>query len=175
MTSTHFPIQSNGRDFRQRRRFSPTSEIFANVRDFRERPRFSRTAEIFANGRDFRERPRFSPTAEIFANGTAEPGSAEPEKNPRKKFAGRRPANFFRVRLGRTGATVEQESAEASGLRACRASVLVLPTLLFYGRFPAGMSSRTKVARFATSSPPGGGQRSQNGLQALYRSEILSI
>ena len=45
------------------------------------------------------------------------------------------------------------KSAEASGLRACRASVLVLPTLLFYGRFPVGLSSRTKVAGFATSSP----------------------
>merc|ERR1712078_535670 len=39
------------------------------------------------------------------------------------------------------------------GLRACRASVLVLPTLLFYGRFPVGSSSRTKVAGFASSSP----------------------
>ena len=49
-------IPINGRDFRQRPRFSPTSEIFANGRDFRKRPRFSRTAEIFANGRDFRQR-----------------------------------------------------------------------------------------------------------------------
>ena len=39
---------------------------------------------------------------EFFANGTAEPGSAEPEKKKQKKIAGRRPANFVRVRYGRT-------------------------------------------------------------------------
>ena len=49
--------------------------------------------------------------------------------------------------------TLNKNPPRPPGLRACRASVLVLPTLLFYGRFPVGLSSRTKVAGFATSSP----------------------
>ena len=47
-------------------------------------------------------------TAESMALGGPEAGGPTPKIFRKKKIAGRRPANFFRVRHYRTGATIEQ-------------------------------------------------------------------